>query len=82
MPMNGTTLATAVKGTLTGQGFIFDVGGMNTKFIDALCAAIVDHIQNNAVVAGPVVVTSVAGVTPGTGVSGAGAGTLSDGSIS
>lgn len=81
MPMNGATLATAVKGTLSGQGFVFGVGEMNTKFIDALCAAIVAHIQANAVVAGPVVVTSVSAVQPGVGISGPGAGTLSAGTI-
>lgn len=81
MPMNGATLATAVKGTLSAQGFVFDVGGMNTKFIDALCAAIVAHIQANAVVAGPVTVASVSGVTTGAGVSGPGSGTLAGGTI-
>lgn len=81
MPMNGTTLATAVKSTLSGQGFVFGVGEMNTKFVDALCAAIVAHIQANAVITGPVTVTSVSGVTPGAGVSGPGSGTLTSGTI-
>lgn len=81
MPMNGATLATAVKSTLSGQGFVFDTGAMNTKFIDALCAAIIAHIQANAVVSGPVTVASVSGVTVGAGVSGPGAGTLAGGTI-
>jgi hypothetical protein len=81
MPMNGATLATAVKSTLSGQGFTFGPGAMNTKFVDALCAALVAHIQANAVVSGPVTVTSVSGVTPGGGVSGPGAGTLAGGTI-
>ncbi len=82
MPMSGSVLSTAVKGTLTGQGFVFDVGGMNTKFVDALCDALVLHIQTFAVVSGPVVVASVSGVTPGGGASGPGAGTLAAGVIS
>ncbi len=81
MPMNAATLAAAVKADLASDGFIFDVGAMNTKFIDKLCAAIVTHIQTNALVAGPVVVTSVSGVTTGPGVSGPGAGTLTAGTI-
>lgn len=52
--------------------------GMSPIFVDdrilkALCQGIIEHIQTAAVV--PVTVTSVSGVTPGGGVSGAGTGT-------
>jgi hypothetical protein len=82
MALNATRLANAVKTTLGGQGFVFEPGSMNTKFVDALCAALITEITGNAVVTGPVAVTSVAGVTPGGGVSGAGAGNLTAGTIS
>lgn len=82
MPMSGAALATAVKATLTGEGFVFGAGEMNTKFVDALCDALILHIQTFAIVSGPVVVASVSGVTPGPGASGPGIGTLSGGLIS
>lgn len=52
-----------------------------TDLIKAMCTAICAHITTNAVVQGPVAVTSVSGVTTGSGVSGAGVGTLSNGKI-
>lgn len=82
MPMSGSVLATAIKATLTSEGFVFDVGAPNTKFVDAFCDALITHIQTLAVVSGPVVVASVSGVLPGGGASGPGAGTLAAGVIS
>lgn len=70
--MNGVVLATAVKNTLTSQGFVFGVGSPNTKFIDALCDALIMHIQTTAIITVP----SVSGVTPGGGVSGPGLGSI------
>jgi hypothetical protein len=70
--MNGPALSTAIKTTLSGQGFIFDPGAPNTKFVDALCDALVLHIQTTAIIT----VASVSGVTPGGGVSGPGIGTI------
>ncbi len=49
--------------------------------VDALAAAVVAELQQNAVVAGDVVVASVSAVTVGAGVSGPGTGTLAAGRI-
>ncbi len=81
MALSATRLATAIKTALTAEGFTFGVGAMNTKFVDALASAIVTEIETNAVVSGPINVASVSGITPGTGVSGPGTGTLVNGVI-
>jgi len=81
MALNATRLANAIKTTLGGQGFVFEPGAPNTRFVDAFCAALVTEITGNAVVTGAVAVTSVSGVTPGGGVSGPGTGNLTGGTI-
>lgn len=51
------------------------------RMMKAMCGAIVQHIQTFAQVTGPVVVTSVTGVTAGPAASGPGAGNLTAGVI-
>lgn len=81
--------------TITGAGLFAQVkADLDAKFgsptsaqlqedvLKTMCTSIVNYIKTNAVVAGPVAVASVGGVTPGGGVSGPGTGTLSGGTIS
>ncbi len=77
MAMNGDLLGLAMKAAIDGVG---DKTDRNALF-KALGGAIVAHIEANAVVSGPVTVTSVSGVTAGPGASGPGTGTLSGGTI-
>lgn len=67
----GTGLSGVMYSQLTSQSW-FSANAMGQAFCDKLAAAIVTYITANAVV----VVTSVAGVTTGGGVSGPGAGTI------
>ncbi len=69
MPMVGSTLATLIKSAIAG----IDEGDRDHDAVwNAIGDAIVSFIASNAVVT----VTSVAGVTPGIGVSGPGVGTV------
>ncbi len=77
MAMNGNTLGTAIKAA--AQAVAVPEGGADDDYCEdvwqAIANAIVDHIQNNAVVSTNVAVTSVSGVTTGPSASGPGTGT-------
>ena len=68
--LNATTLKTAV---VTKMEAIAPGSVTDDRLLQALCEAVVEHIQTSAVVS----VISVSGVTPGPGVSGVGTGTIS-----
>ena len=68
MPLNGDILGALIKSSIDGVADKTD----RDAIFKAMGAAIVSHIQT----AGTVVVVSVAGVTPGPGVSGPGTGTI------
>ena len=73
MAMNATTLKTAMKVRLTSEGFnLSDPASKAEKMIDIICEEIINHI----VTFGTVAVTSVSGITTGTGLSGPGVGTI------
>lgn len=72
MPLAQATLATKIKNEIQLLYGVADDPAKLDDFAQALAKAVVDEIQQNAVVT----VTSVSGVTPGGGVSGPGAGTV------
>lgn len=69
MAMNGDTLGAAIKSAIDALADKTD----RTALFKAMGDAIVQHIQANATVT----VTSVSGVTTGSGTSGPGTGTIS-----
>lgn len=69
MAMSGSGLSSEIRSAIAALADPKD----HNAIWDAIGAAIINHIKNNASVA--VTVTSVTGVTTGTGVSGAGSGT-------
>jgi len=71
MAMSGNVLKAAILGAINGLSEVDKRDG--DKVWTEICNEIVDHIKNNAIVA--VTVTSVSGVTTGSGVSGSGTGT-------
>lgn len=77
MALSGSGLSSAIKDAISA---LSDDRDFDTMW-DTIADAIVTYITANAVVAGPVIVTSVAGVTTGAGVSGAGTGSMSTGRI-
>lgn len=76
MAMTGAGLKAAIKAVVNPPASFDDTQ------LNLICQAIVQYIQNNAVVSGSISVTSVSGVTTGLSASGPGTGTLSGGTIS
>lgn len=79
MAMDGKVLGDAIATAINGLPNSDKTNP--TKIWETIGGAIVAHIKTNAVVSGPVTVTSVSAVTTGTGVSGPGSGSLSGGSL-
>ena len=84
MAMNGNSMGQEIEDAVEAAfgGSIPDT--TKAKMVatyKAIATAIVAHIKSNMVVSSDVSVTSVAGVTPGPGVSGAGNGTAASSSI-
>jgi hypothetical protein len=76
MALNAVTLKAAIEVRMTEEGFdLTNEFCKADEFVTILCEEIVSHITSFAVVNSNVAVVSVAGVTVGSGVSGAGAGT-------
>lgn len=65
--LNPTVLSAAVKSKLISEGFIIDGNGDNSKFIDSICEAIIEHIKTFAEVNVIVTGTSPSGPVTGTG---------------